>query len=283
MTDADAPYEGSLKVARPMFNELERVAGYVPPTELSEPFSTLQQRLAEGLPGCLAHLQRLGSERVDWLHRFRSGVLGSLQEGVYASSYHLSRIQSMESQMLQIAKQFLPLLGKPVTSSGLGGGNSRALNFEYQAFAFALRRTLEYLAVAVASFFKSDCHSIRSLYRILDGATPVDRAVQIRAVLAEHMPALQDVIPSDKEARRSLRDRLAHWEAIPAGTFNVSRGPWGASIGLAGGGHNLRHPMSMEPDPVFAELLSPLLHDQLDRTFALIWLCMDRLGLKEAA
>jgi hypothetical protein len=265
-----------------MFKELERVAGYVPPTELSEPFSTLQQRLAHGLPDCLTHLHSHRSERVDWLRRFRSSVLGSLQEGVYASSYHLSRIQSIESEMLQIAEQFLPQLGKPVTSSGMGGGNSRALNFEYQAFAFALRRTLEYLAVAVASFFKSDCHSIRSLYRNLDGATPVDRALQIRAVLAEHMPALQDVIPFDKDTRRSLRDRLAHWEAIPAGTFNVSRGPWGASIGLVGGGHNLRHPMTTEPDPAFAELLSPVLRDQLERIHALIWLCMDRLGLKEA-
>lgn len=281
----------SFEVARPMFLELERVAGYSPPKELVLPFSRLHKVLLENEPRCLVHLRQSEPGRVDWIKRLRSAILNSLQEGLCATSYHLSKIEAMELDMLHIAETYVPKLGVSPTSSAMAGGNSRGLNFEYQAFAFALRRSLEYLGVAVAAYFKADCHSIRALLKSIEGAAPLERAQAIRVIYGHHTETLQDVIPKDKDVKRSLRDRLAHWEAVGAGCFNLSRTPFGYSIGIFGGGHDLKvtqqrnfiqNPESNNNLDVRFESLGPVLRNQFERVNAFVWACMHGLGLNEA-
>ncbi len=70
--------------------------------------------------------------------------------------------------------------------------NTRRLTFEYHAFVFALRRSLDYLAVSVGAFFKT-----------------ID-------LLREVLPTLDDLLPADKQRRRAARDILAHWKALTA-------------------------------------------------------------------
>ena len=96
-----------------MFAELERVAGYSPPEALTLAFSRLHKFLLETEPVCLVHLGHARASRVDWLKRFRSALLDSLQEGLYATSYHLSRLEEIESSMVRIAAAYVPQLGVP--------------------------------------------------------------------------------------------------------------------------------------------------------------------------
>jgi len=145
-----------------MFAEISAVAGFSPPRAMTDGFFALHKDLIETIPAGFAHLNPKSADAPDWLARVRHAILTSVQEGLYASLYHLIRTESIENAGLAIAERHAPSLGMP-PSSGAGGGNSRALNCEYQAFAFAIRRTLEYLAVATAAFFKTECHSIRRL------------------------------------------------------------------------------------------------------------------------
>ncbi len=269
--------------ARPMFAELGRVAGYVPPDSLSADFAKLHREVVGNAVPALAHLSNPRPGGPDWLTRFRAAVLDSLQEGLYGASYHLSRVESIETAMLHIAEAHLPLLGPSLAGSSIAGGNSRALNFEYQAFAFAIRRTLEYLGVAIGAYFKRNSHSFRDLADTIAGADPPERVEQVQRVLAQHAELIQDILPTDKRNDRSLRDRLAHWEAVSAGVFNVSRGPSGYHIGIFGGGHNLRMaPSRGAPDhsqAVLYEALGPALRGEFERVRLLIWACIGALGL----
>jgi len=277
---------GNLERARPMFAELERVAGYVPPDDLSADFAKIQKEVFGEAPA-LTHLSNPRPGRPDWLTRFRSAILDSLQEGLYAASYHLSRVESIETAMLRIAETHLPSLGLSTVSSTIAGGNSRVLNFEYQAFAFALRRTLEYLGVAIGAYFKRESHSFRDVAKTIAGETPVEKVERVQRVLAQHAEMIQDILPMDKHNDRSLRDRLAHWEAVSAGVFNVSRGPWGYHIGIFGGGHELRMPRSRpgpEHSPITGqalayEALGPALRGQFQRVRSLTWASIEALGL----
>lgn len=271
-----------------LFADLEKVAGYQAPKSLLDSFSSLQSMLFDEHTSSLNHLRHPRPGGPDWLQRYRSGMLDNVQEGIYACCYHLSRIEDIESAMLQIAKSYLSALGPTPTGSCVAGGNSRALNFEYQALAFSLRRTLEYVGVAVGAYFKSDCHSIRQLSKIVHGREPTDQANLVVECLSKQLPGLEDILPSDKQVHRSLRDRLAHWEAVKAGCFNISSSPRGFMVGLVGGGHDLDFCFSSDQsvqadDQVLMSVLGPKLKDQFERVMSLVWMLVDATARHKAA
>lgn len=270
-----------------LFDELATVAGYVRPVAMTDWFFALQKYLLESTPASLAHLEHNSGSGPDWLARCRHGILSNVQEGLYSSLYHLTRVEQIESAMLAIAKRHAPNLAMR-KGSGAGGGNSRALNAEYQAFAFAIRRTLEYLAVAAAAYFKTDCHSFRRLSAAVGSRGPENKSAALQAFFITHLQSISDVIPEDKHNDRSLRDRLAHWESVPAGSFSISRAPWGYDVALIGGGHDLP---AFRPPPAKADnspeggmvtytALGPLLRDQFERVERTIYGVLDALDIR---
>ena len=269
-----------------LFKELEAIAGYAPPVVMTKWFFALQQHLFGPMPIALAHLKPNSDSAPDWLARCRHGILGDVQEGLYSSLYHLTRVEQIESGMLAIAKKHAPNL-EMLPASGAGGGNSRALNAEYQAFAFAIRRTLDYLAVAAAAYFKTECHSIRKLSAAVNARAPQSTSIALRAFLSAQLPNISDVIPGDKHKDRSIRDRLAHWQSVSAGSFSISRAPWGYDVSLIGGGHDL--PV-FRPQPAGADradvggmvtytALGPLLRSQFERVERVIYGALDALNI----
>lgn len=113
----------------------------------------------------------------------------------------------------------------------------RPLNAEYQAFKFAVRRTLEYLAGAVAMYFKADGTRIRKLAVTIKGREPADRARLVQSRLAASN--LQVVIGEDDE--KSVRDLLAHYRSVDAGAINITVNDQGeVLIRIAGGGERLQ-------------------------------------------
>lgn len=262
-----------------LFSELNLIAGFNPPKAIRDRFTLLHTILFSESHPCLAHLEQSDANAPNWLHRFRSGLLDSVQEGVIACCYHLSRIESVESRMLELAESHLAAIGPLSTSRCAGGGNTRVLNFEYQALVFSLRRTLEYIGVAVAAYFKTDCHSIRRLQKCILNLEPRGRMAHISSTLSEQLPRLAEIIPPDKATKRSVRDRLAHWEAVGAGCFNVSNNVNGITIGLVGGGHELDIPQhTKNQDSVRICVLGPVLRTQFENVNTLVWSLVNDLG-----
>jgi hypothetical protein len=156
---------------------------------------------------------------------------------------------------------------------GTFGFGSRPLSFEYAAFTFAVRRTLDYLAVSVGSYFKSESYSIRKLADAIEGQLPATARKKVQRRLRSRV--LISLIGDPSTNRRSVRDELAHYRAIDSGVFNVrwDHESQNLQIVLVGGGEGL---------PAFPEEpkdLSEVLAGQLRSAEDLIFGCFTDLGL----
>lgn len=262
------------------------VAGFRRPAPvealLRGPAMTLWQ---EPLAPSLARLSPAVGKDRNWLDRLRGMVLINLAGGLSATHYHLARIQAMESRLIALATALPPDLGLP-PGFGLSGGDTRALSYEYQAFQFDLRRSLEYLAGTLGAFFKTDLHRIRTAVAAISGRTPEPESAAVVALLQQHLSGLQDLVPPDKTKRRSPRDRLAHWEHVEAGTLSITWGPKGVAVQLLAGGEGLSdmfevlRPGDNPPSLLTGMRLTPILASQLMRVEALCADTFTALGLK---
>jgi hypothetical protein len=147
------------------------------------------------------------------------------------------------------------------------------IGFEYHAFLFALGRALDYLARGVAAHFKRESHSIRRLSRSLQGAEPSEEAVAVQEVLAAALPNLKSIVTEGDD--RSVRDRVAHWQVVDGGFFNLR---WDGSgevvIELVGGGEEL--PAFSNVDAETAPLAA-VLDEQVSIAEDLVFSVVDRI------
>lgn len=269
-----------------VFLALEEVAGFELPPSTKNRFLALHSLITATpvLPDLTRLTVSAGSRR-DWLTIFTAATLGHVQEGLAASYYHLANVEGIEGEMISRALTKLRniQLPRPFLAAG---GNTRRLNFEYQAFAFALRRTMEYFAVSVGSFFKCDVHRIRRLAASITGAEPKKISDRVRARLEKSLGNLEDVLPPSNK-KLSVRDQLAHQRAVSAGEFNIRGRPDGVLIGIAGGGENLR-PWDLgtaaelrrhQEGSVAFMTLTPILLDQIKRLESLVFEVYSAMGL----
>ncbi|MFN0062835.1 MAG: hypothetical protein ACKVPX_09990 [Myxococcaceae bacterium] len=114
-----------------------------------------------------------------------------------------------------------------VRSQGVAsGGNTLRLSFEYQAFIVAARTTLDYLAGTLNAYFGCEDASFHDWPDALDVAKPRDVARQMAKVLQPLHERLEHFYSS--ALRRSVRDRIAHYEFVPAA--HISIGPLGVVL-----------------------------------------------------
>jgi len=270
----------------PFLEDLEEIAGFEFPTSTKQKFLAFHASIiaTPRLP-ILTRLTTEGGSRRDWLTPFINAVLGHVQEGLAASYYHFANVESIERKMLSSALTRLPNI-QQTEGTTIAGGNTRKLNFEYQAFVFALRRTMEYLAVSVGAFFKCEVHRIRKLAESIATAEPQDLRDRVRARLEESLQSLLDILHTDNK-KRSVRDQLAHWEAVDAGVFHITWRSEGILVAIAGGGENLR-PWNSEvgvelkrqkEGKITIMALTPILRDQITRVENLIFDVYSEMGL----
>jgi hypothetical protein len=200
---------------------IERSFGYKLPPPREERMHTASS--------AAAHLERSGGiARPTWSEerwrRWRGEFCDALmhvRHGLNAAHYHHGRLALIESELISIIRQNTEVFTHKMPE-GFGqmttGLSCQPLSFEYQAFLFAERRTLEYLAVAVAKFFVCECHRIRRLDKAIRGAEPQDRGDRVIVRLDRELAAFGLA----RDERRSARDRVAHWEAVEAGVWNVT-------------------------------------------------------------
>lgn len=200
---------------------IERSFGYKLPPQREDRMHTASS--------AAAHLERSGGiARPTWSEerwrRWRSELCDALmhvRHGLNAAHYHHGRLAQIESELISVVRQNTEVFTHKI-AEGFGptttGFSCQPLSFEYQAFLLAERRTLEYLAVAVAKFFVCECHRIRRLDKAIRGAEPRAHRERVIARLDRELAAFGLA----RDERRSARDRVAHWEAVEAGVWNVT-------------------------------------------------------------
>jgi hypothetical protein len=219
----------------------------------------------------LARLRPSRPNGVDWLERLSRGF-ESTNEGLAASHFHYRRIREIEEKIREACMSHAEAF-RVLNPHGTFGFGSRPLSFEYAAFTFAVRRTLDYLAICIGSYFKTQSYSIRRVADAIDGQFPATARKRVqRRLRPQRLVAL---IGDPSANRKSVRDELAHYRAIDSGVFNVrwDHESQGLQIVLVGGGEDL---------PAFPEEprnLSEVLAEQLGSAEDLIFGCFRDIGL----
>ncbi|NBS15819.1 MAG: hypothetical protein EBT06_03965 [Gammaproteobacteria bacterium] len=166
-----------------------------------------------------------------WYHRFVNGFLGDVQNTFACVLYHYRRLKAIESAVIEEIEKFD--YRRVIGNSTIALGNTLAWDFEYQAFILAYRRCLDYLARAVSTYFRNDFHSFRALGKFL-GKLKQGVVTQVLISVHEKYSPLFEFVLSEGN-RKSLRDKISHYEYVPVGTINLSQ----RGFVLAGGGEKL--------------------------------------------
>lgn len=166
-----------------------------------------------------------------WYHRHVNGVLGDVRGGLAAAYYHQSRLAELEHNLVA-ALQATGIADRLGNGMGMGFGATRKLDFEYQAFILACRRTLDYLAGALAAYFKTEASSFRKLPKSINAGKPSSVSAAIKDAHSRHVGDLDYIMA---EGRQSVRNRIAHYEFVSAGTININQ----RGLMLVGGGEGL--------------------------------------------
>lgn len=206
------------------------IADYDIPQAKQAPFLGFHNFITDPQPSYVTAWR--SDERLErkWYHAHVNGVLGDLRGALAAAHYHQNNLAALEDAVTQVltGSQFAERMGN--ATMALGG--TRKLDFEYQAFVLACRRALDYLAGALASYFKFEANSFRSLPKSIAKRTPVQVVDAITQAHARHVDDLAFILA---EGRQSTRNRIAHYEFVAAGVINLSR----RGFVLVGGGEDL--------------------------------------------
>lgn len=198
-------------------NILSGVGGFHPPVETEGALRSLQTALSIA-PPVHAGLDAEGLAR--WRQSLAQGA-ASIKSGLTAAHYHRQRVRAVEQEVERIAVDNESQLR--ANEGGTMGFSCPPLVFEYHAFLFARRRTLEYTAVTIGSFFRKECHRIKALSTAIHDAEPEELRDRVRSRLQSELPRLR----LSDAGYRDERDRVAHWDAVDAGTFNIGAWPGG--------------------------------------------------------
>jgi hypothetical protein len=167
-----------------------------------------------------------------WYHALVNGLNFATRNAYAAVLYHFHNLSRLETEVMEklARRNYAGVVG----NSTVALGNTLKWDFEYQAFVLAYRRCLDYLTRGLAAFFKQTFHSFNSMQKSLEGVPHQSVARALAAVHQKHRASFDFVISKDGE--RSTRDKIAHYEWVPAGTINLSR----SGFVLVGGGEDLQ-------------------------------------------
>jgi hypothetical protein len=150
-------------------------------------------------------------------YRAHVGGIGDVRSALAAAHYHRLQIALLEDAVGKLLEE--SDFAKRMGNATMGLGGTRKLDFEYQAFVLACRRSLDYLAGVIAAFFKAEINNFRRLPKSLEKKRPASVVAAIGAAHARHAEDLGFILD---EGRFSTRNRIAHYEFVPAGVINLT-------------------------------------------------------------
>lgn len=206
------------------------IAGYELSAKNKRPFLAFHKFITDPQPAFISKL-RADPRNEHWYHALVNGILGNVQGSFSCLLYHQDRTMHIERALMDVL-QGHNIIGLPENGS-LGLGGTSILDFEYQAYVLAFRRCLDQLAYAIAAFFKNKYSSFRTLPHFLGHRKPREVASKLADVHTKYVSKFEFVL--SEGGVTSVRDRIAHYEFVQAGCFNLST----SGVVLVGGGENL--------------------------------------------
>jgi len=222
-------------IVRDKIERIEQVAGFLLPTEHRTVFENFQQtHVNETYP---PHIRKLKLERPKRFQQVLQGISDVAQSlaGVY---YHRRNLANTEA-MIYAEVDDEKFLSKLKTST-VAIGNTAVLDFEYHALILAARRCLDYLARVIGACFSLDINSFRKINTVRN-SLPKQLAVNVVRAHGACMPSLGRLVTDSSE--KSIRDVIAHYRFIDAGSLNISKN-WS---GIFGGPEDLNTKFGRAP------------------------------------
>jgi hypothetical protein len=219
-------------VIRDFYHHAQAIAGFSLPPSIKVLFENHHHHCFD--EPCPDFTKGWGPESANWkwqkLHN--ESILGSAQSATAAVFYHCENLRRMEREVLSFRD--IDLLIPLMSQSTIGGGNTQKLDFEYHAFIFAYRRTLDYLSRGVAALVKEECKSYNKLPTSLQNHSKKPWIRQITDIHSKYASRLETFVHPARG--HSTRDKITHFLHVPAGCLNVNA----QGIFFAGGGENLQ-------------------------------------------
>ena len=235
---------------------IREAAGFHLSSAECEPFLAFHRFVTEPEPQFIT-AWRADPKKERWYRLLVNGV-GNVESSFACVRYHQERVRSIEAAAHACFED--AGVRDRLGSATVGGGNTLALDFGYQAYVLAYRRCLDHLARALAAYFRNDQHSFRQLPKLLAKAKPRLVAEAIYAVIGRHSTNFEFVLSAP--GANSVRDRIAHYEFVPAGVLNISA----RGFVLMGGGEEI----GLDASPT-------LLRDVLTRRTGELFACISEL------
>jgi hypothetical protein len=134
----------------------------------------------------------------------RMGFATHVFDGLEAAFYHRDRIESIERALVKTLRA--EYSGGPNGQSA--SARTPTISHEWVAYLNASRRTLEYLARAVAECFARNTDKIKRLASTVSGAEPQDLSTSVAAACGDVIDRFSHLVGSTKG--ESVRDQAAH-------------------------------------------------------------------------
>lgn len=181
-----------------------------------------------------------------WYHRMVNGMLGDVQNSLAGALYHCQQLRDLEIEVMAAIEKFN--YRQVLVNSTIGGGNTLKLDFEYQAFVLAARRTLEYLTRTMSARFKDKTNSFKDISRTINRFSSTIARDRLHGIHQEYSTEFEFLVSSGN--KKSTRDVISHYDFVSAGTVNLSS----RGFIIAGGAENL--------DPFMGQTLSEVVQQK---------------------
>lgn len=235
----DQEFHGGLgvlfsKEVQDSINAVRRIAGYKLDVPLREPFLYFHRFITDPVPKYIK-VWRSDPKEEHWYLQHAGGVLSNAQSAFGASHYHMTRLVQIESDV-EAALSKIDFQSVIPTGSAVGVGGTNRMDYEYHAFVFAARRSLDYLTLGLAAYFRETFNSFRRLPKSIGQHRNEPVAVALLKVQARVAPRLGFLLSDG--ADKSIRDLIAHHRHVDVGTLNLTN----KGLSFVGGGEKLNMP-----------------------------------------
>ena len=185
---------------------------------------------------------------------------GNVHSALRRTHYHRDNFARMEHEVVNAARSTGIVELMSAHRSGLGGGDTCALDAEYQAFILSARGCLDYLTHTIAAYFGQKYHNFHGLPTTMLRWKPPEFAERLLDELRPRHAALSHFCSDG--TNKSVRDRIVHREFVRAGCLNVTA----EGVFLAG----TSEPSASSSAGVTGDRLLPTLDEHIRRIEGLI-------------
>ena len=135
-------------------SDIESFTGYKLSPESQKPFICFHAFVSSDPPPSYISAWRSDVKSERWYRNHVGGILGHVQSALACVCYHRDNLCAIEESVRQIFVKsgVQEILGNTTVALG----NTIRWDAEYQAFVLSVRRCLDYIARALAAYFKYD-------------------------------------------------------------------------------------------------------------------------------